>query len=441
MNFPHQLPHLLARALSCCLLAGALAPPSVVAQNTDPILPPSQIDTKQVEASLGEGESFSEKKLVQEDGSTYEIPPEGKKLLEEFRTLKKELAQKMFTIRELHTRYHNDLDRSDATEKAYRAQRSEVQALMDELYDKAYQTLILAPDEEAIQYLMTMVQHRYEHNIYNRQTMKGATLLIDLGANQLFLFLAAARSSICSGEFKSAKKIYEYLDEEEIKDTVDKRFRFQIDELTANWNAEEELRAEDAKQDLPRVAIETTRGRIVLELFLKQAPSTVANFISLVEEGYYDGLDFYQVLDNMLAITGDESGTGSGNTGRFLKDEHTREDSRAVFRGSLVMAKLPKGKTGDFFPHTASSQFAIFFTPLLGVEKHQTVFGRVIEGLDHFMELRRVDPTKEKKKGEIILPPDRVIKAEIIRRPDKLPESEYINNQNTHVGHNHTNDF
>jgi peptidylprolyl isomerase len=164
----------------------------------------------------------------------------------------------------------------------------------------------------------------------------------------------------------------------------------------------------------------------VLELFLDQAPSTVSNFIRLVEERFYDELDFYQVIDHLLALTGDRSGDGTGNSGKFLVDEHEREDARNAFRGSLVMAKIPIGETGKFVPNSASSQFAIFYLPVVAVPESQTVFGRVIEGMDVISRLRRVDPHKEKKKGEIVLPPDRVIEATVIRRPETLPEPEYV---------------
>jgi len=146
----------------------------------------------------------------------------------------------------------------------------------------------------------------------------------------------------------------------------------------------------------------------------------------LVEEGFYDGLDFFQVIDHTFALTGDPSGLGNGNSGKFIRDEHEREDARMAFRGSLVMAKVPQGDTGRFIPYSASSQFAILFLPVASVTDHQTVFGRVIEGMEVVSRLRRVDPNKEKEKGAVVMPVDSIIEATVVRRPDRLPEPEFF---------------
>ncbi len=183
---------------------------------------------------------------------------------------------------------------------------------------------------------------------------------------------------------------------------------------------------EETDDRLPRVKLETTQGDVVVELFLDQAPTTVANFIRLVEEGFYDELDFYQVIDHVLALTGDPNGDGSGNSGKFIKDEHDREDSRHAFRGSLLMAKIPEEASGEFVPNSASSQFSILLLPIASASDQQTVFGRVMEGMDVVSRLRRVDPNKEKEKDEIVLPADRIIEATVIRRPETLPEPEYV---------------
>jgi peptidylprolyl isomerase len=198
--------------------------------------------------------------------------------------------------------------------------------------------------------------------------------------------------------------------------------------MEKQYLAEQEIRKkEEQADDLPRVKLRTSEGDVVLELYINQAPSTVAHFIGLVEKGFYDGLDFYQVIDDLLILTGDPSGLGDGNCGDFLIDEHDRADARKALRGSLVMAKVPTSPKGaDFFPNSASSQFAILMVPIVGIEKQQTVFGRVIEGMNNLAALRRVDPSKEKKKGEIVLPSDHIIEATVIRRPKTFPQPNYV---------------
>ncbi len=358
------------------------------------------------------------------DGKPFELNEEGKQAKAKYVQTKEKLVDVLIEMRTVHTLYMNGEDQTPEALQRYRELRATSYSLFNEVFDAAYEYLLLAPDQEAAQYLLTMLEHRFKNSNYSLSTMQASALLIDLGFNQVFLFQSAARSSVCVGEFETAEKIYKFLKPEDYGD-LDKRFIYQMDELKQQWADEKKRREQDAEKELPRVKLKTTHGEIVIELFLDQAPSTVANFIKLVDQGYYDGLDFYQVMDDLLALTGDESGTGSGNTGKFLIDEHQREGARNAFRGSLAMAKLPKGESGDFVDDSASSQFAIFFTPVPSVSKAQTVFGRVIQGMDMFSELRRVDPSKEKKKGQIVYPPDRILEAEVIRRPAELPEPKY----------------
>ena len=91
------------------------------------------------------------------------------------------------------------------------------------------------------------------------------------------------------------------------------------------------------------------------------------------------------------------------------------------------MAKIPMpDDSKSFIPNSASSQFAILLLPILTASEQQTVFGTVIEGMDVVSRLRRVDPYKEKKTGEVLYPPDSIIEATVLRRPEVLPEPEYV---------------
>ena len=206
-----------------------------------------------------------------------------------------------------------------------------------------------------------------------------------------------------------------------------------MDEHEKHYKLEKEIREKEAAEDnLPRVLLKTTKGDVVLELFLNEAPSAVSHFIKLVDEKFYDGMDFPLVIQDMLALTGDPLGNGLGHSGKFLKDEHEREDARNGLRGSLLMAKIPVDDTGKFFPNSGSSQFTILFLPL-SATKEQTVFGRVIEGMDAISRLRRIDPNKKKEKDEIVQPPDSIIKATVIRKPETLPEPVYVDPANRDV--------
>ncbi|MFQ6673090.1 MAG: peptidylprolyl isomerase, partial [Candidatus Tectimicrobiota bacterium] len=70
-----------------------------------------------------------------------------------------------------------------------------------------------------------------------------------------------------------------------------------------------------AEEELPVVTIETEKGTITLELFEDDAPNTVANFISLSEKGYYDGLTFHRVIKDFMIQSGDPRGDGTGGPG------------------------------------------------------------------------------------------------------------------------------
>jgi cyclophilin family peptidyl-prolyl cis-trans isomerase len=184
------------------------------------------------------------------------------------------------------------------------------------------------------------------------------------------------------------------------------------------WAQEQKVRAAEAKaDDLPRVKLQTTKGDIVVELFENQAPNTVANFISLVEKRFYDGVPFHRVIAGFMAQGGDPTGTGTGGPGYRFKDELQNPDTRMHFRGSLSMANSG--------PDTNGSQFFLTFRPTPHLNGRHTVFGRVIEGFDVLARLNRVEPS------EAGGPPpnaDKIVKATVVRKrdheykPETLPE-------------------
>lgn len=157
------------------------------------------------------------------------------------------------------------------------------------------------------------------------------------------------------------------------------------------WTEEQAIREREAAAEgeelLPQVRLTTSRGEILLELFENEAPNTVANFISLVEEGYYDGLKFHRVIPWFMAQGGcpnTRAGAaglpGQGGPGYRIECECFAENARRHFAGSLSMAHAGRD--------TGGSQFFITHlpTPLLNVDYHpeiaHTVFGRVVEGMD-----------------------------------------------------------
>ena len=126
--------------------------------------------------------------------------------------------------------------------------------------------------------------------------------------------------------------------------------------------------------------IETEKGNLVLELFAKDVPATVNNFVFLAREGYYDNTTFHRVIADFMAQGGDPTGTGAGGPGYKFEDEFT-EHSHVT--GALSMANAG--------PNTNGSQFFICYTPQPHLDGHHSVFGQLVEGMDVLLQIRNGD--------------------------------------------------
>ena len=343
----------------------------------------------------------------------------------EFEDAASKLAELAYEMRETYIRYRNREERNAPARRRYMEQRREVERQMDVTYDAALDLLRYGGDETSMQFLVTMIEHRLKRDQYDEATLEGATRMLDGGNRLRILFEIAARSAIVVGRFDMAKQLYEAIDPE----TLEKNDAFMatfLDDFADQHTVEMAARQRDQETNLPRVKFETSMGDFVVELFLEDAPSTVAHFLRLCEQGYYDGLDFSQVVPEMLALSGDAAGDGTGNNRQFIMDENQGESAtRRALRGSVLMAKIPT-ENGEFIPNSASTQFAILFLPKPHVHRNQTIIGRVIEGMDVVSRLRRIDPSKEKNEKTIEVPPDQIFRVEILRRPDELPKTDYL---------------
>lgn len=247
--------------------------------------------------------------------------------------------------------------------------------------------------------------------------------LIDAGAGDKWpqLYLFAGMAAYVTGEFDLAE---EYLnkadkaglyanigpptgDEPPSVKLVHDAYQYmrRLPDQREHWQAEQKIRAAEAQaDDLPRVKLTTNKGEIVLELFENEAPQAVANFISLVKQGFYDGVTFHRVLPLFMAQGGDPQGTGGGGPGYRIRDEYKAPNARRHFRGSLAMARTEQ-------PDSSGSQFYITFVPTSMLDGGYTVFGRVLEGMDAATAIKRRDPNAPGPKPI----PDKIIKAEVLR--------------------------
>lgn len=181
-----------------------------------------------------------------------------------------------------------------------------------------------------------------------------------------------------------------------------------LERMREPWAKEQAVReAEAAADNLPRVLLRTTRGDIVVELYEDQAPNTVAQFISLVEDQFYNGLEFFRVETHFAAVTGCPANNGTRGSGFQILNEFDREDRRMAVRGTLSMVdQHGQGTLGSQFFIALSN-----FGALDAVAKN-TVFGRVIEGMEVVEALRRVNPSTTD--AEFMR--DRIESAEVLRK-------------------------
>jgi cyclophilin family peptidyl-prolyl cis-trans isomerase/HEAT repeat protein len=139
----------------------------------------------------------------------------------------------------------------------------------------------------------------------------------------------------------------------------------------------------------PRAVIETSRGRIEVELFADAAPQTVRSFLALAERGFFDGQEWPRVVPNFVIQGGDPRGDTSGGPGYSIRDEINRH---TYLRGTLGMALSG--------PDTGGSQWFVTHSPQPHLDGTYTVFGRVVRGMEV---------------ADDILPGDRIIRIREVR--------------------------
>ena len=138
--------------------------------------------------------------------------------------------------------------------------------------------------------------------------------------------------------------------------------------------------------DAENTLIMTLEGGVVtIRLRPDLAPGHVARIKELAREGFYDGVVFHRVIDGFMAQGGDPTGTGSGGS--------SKPDLRSEFSG----AKHERGvcsmaRTSD--PHSANSQFFICFEEAEFLNGKYTIWGEVVEGMEHIDALPKGDPPR-----------------------------------------------
>ena len=151
---------------------------------------------------------------------------------------------------------------------------------------------------------------------------------------------------------------------------------------------------------------DTSRGTIVCELYPKDAPNTVNNFVFLAKDGFYDGTKFHRVINDFMVQGGDPEGTGRGGPGYRFNDELSPGKYKKHQRGSLSMANAG--------PNTNGSQFFITHVVTDWLDGKHTVFGHVIKGMDAVDKLKNGDVIE---KATVKQKRDHEYKPETIKLP------------------------
>jgi peptidyl-prolyl cis-trans isomerase B (cyclophilin B) len=136
--------------------------------------------------------------------------------------------------------------------------------------------------------------------------------------------------------------------------------------MSQQWDTAPEMQI-DADKNYS-VSIETNKGTLEVELFAKDAPNTVNNFVFLAREGFYDDVSFHRVIPNFMIQGGDPTGSGSGGPGYRFADEFDGNPNQHA-TGSLSMANAGPGTNG--------SQFFICHGPQSHLDGKHTVFGKI----------------------------------------------------------------
>jgi peptidylprolyl isomerase len=145
--------------------------------------------------------------------------------------------------------------------------------------------------------------------------------------------------------------------------------------------------------------LELKDGRVTIALRPDLAPNHVARIKELARQNFYDGLKFHRVIEGFMAQTGDPRGDGTGGSGQNLKAEFS---SAPHVRGTCSMARAQN-------PNSADSQFFICFADARFLDGQYTVWGEVIDGMEHVDKIKRGDQAR----NGTVSDPDKIVSLRV----------------------------
>ena len=152
------------------------------------------------------------------------------------------------------------------------------------------------------------------------------------------------------------------------------------------------------------IEMKLKNGIVLIELRSDLAPKHVERISKLVKEKFYDGLYFHRVIPDFMAQGGDPLGNGTGGSGQNIDAEFSAEKH---VRGTVSMARAQD-------PNSADSQFFICFTDASWLDGQYTIWGLVVEGMEHVDKIKKGDGSN----GEVSNP-DKIISMKLVSKKPK----------------------
>lgn len=272
------------------------------------------------------------------------------------------------------------------------ALRKEVLELESKIHRAAYEAFLEAPNTDsevnqaiALALTRSLVPKSTAERFDPQLALDVATSMIQNGIAGPAVYSAAFRAAFALQDFDLARQMLDNVKDNNAN-ARDSAYQ-ELEATRVKWERELALRAaEAAADDLPRVEFNTSAGTFIVELFEDHAPNTVANFLQLAEEKYYDDTIFYKVFPGVLAQAGCPKGDGTSDPGFDLESELERPEIRHHFLGTISMAVDQEKVSGDKFFFAAQ--------PNASLDGKFTVFGRILEQPEIVYEFKTVNRTQ-----------------------------------------------
>jgi cyclophilin family peptidyl-prolyl cis-trans isomerase len=314
-----------------------------------------------------------------------------------------ELRECVSELTTLQADYQKPGADKQAIEAKFNATKTRAQAANDRLEASAFEAIAADPTDDSVLDVCGTLLAVASQKDDPTTVLTRAKQLDDAGVKNGDIAMMAADSAVKLSRLDDAEAWLKKAEAAGVDKQKVAGLMQAIEHDRPKVDKEMKIRAEEAKaDDLPRVKITTSKGDVVVELFENEAPNTVANFIELVEKGFYDGTLFHRVIGGFMAQGGDPTGSGRGGPGHAIACECDAPGAREHFLGTLSMAHAGK--------NTGGSQFFLTFVPTEHLDGKHTVFGRVIEGFDVLPKLIRTEdapPGSER---------DTIVKATVVRK-------------------------